>query len=235
MGRVTRAAAVLAGLALGVSACGGNDDSLPAPTTDVSVPPITAGAVVDSDVLRGQLLGPRDVPLGFTQLEDASPGNGPTPQDRSRTDPAECAKVLAPVGDLYGTPAGRGAVHYSSPSFAGIDIDIASYTDGGAAHAFAAAQDLLRDCRHYSGTDADGTAIEYELGGLDQPPAGAASTSFQVRTTSAGMSLYSAATIAVVGSSVVQIAETSPAQVSPDALRDLTAKQIRRLEGVAGP
>ncbi|MFF0455169.1 hypothetical protein [Nocardia africana] len=235
MGRVNRAAVVLAGVVVGVSACGQHDDSLPSLPATATVPPITAPAVTDSGALRARLLTPADLPPGFTQLEDASAGNGQTPPDRSRTDPAECAKVLAPVGDLYSGPSARGAVHYSSPNFASIDIDIASYADGNAAQAFAAAQKLLRDCRGYSGTDADGTSVDYRLGGLDQPKAGSASTSFQVRTTSGGMSLYSAATIAVVGSSVVQIAETSPAQVDPASLQDLTAKQVRRLEGVAGP
>ncbi|NKY86252.1 sensor domain-containing protein [Nocardia veterana] len=235
MGRVRKAAAVLAGVVAGVSACGGHDDGLPALPATVTAPPITSPAVTDSDVLRSLLLGPADVPAGFTPLDDAAPGNGAMPQDRSRTDPARCAKVLAPLGDLHSRPSARGAVHYSSPNFASIDIDIASYADGGAAQAFSAVQQLLHDCRSYSGTDADGTSVDYRVGGLDQPKAGSASTSFQVRTTSDGMSLYSAATVAVVGSSIVQIAETSPAQVDPAALQDLTAKQMRRLQGVAGP
>ncbi|MEU6562195.1 sensor domain-containing protein [Nocardia nova] len=231
-----RTAVLLAGLAIGVSACGSqHQDSLPALATTTAVPPITAPPITDAAVLRALLLGPAEVPAGFTQLDDAAPGNGPTPPDRSHTDPSECAKVLAPVGDLYPGSAARDSVHYSSPNYASIDIDVASYADGGAAQAFSAVQKLLLDCRAYSGTDADGTAIDYRLGGLPQPPAGAASTSFQVRTTSEGMSLYSAATVAVVGSSVVQIAETSPAQIEPAALRDLTDRQIRRLTGATGP
>ena len=235
MGRVRRAAVVLAGVVVGVSACGDHGDSLPALPPTVTVPPITAPVVTDSGALHARLLGPADVPAGFTQIDDAAPGNGPTPPDRSRTDPVECAKVLAPLGDLYPGATARSAVHYSSPNYASIDIDIAGYADGGAAHAFSAVQKLLQDCRDYSGTDADGTALDYHLGGLTQPTAGAASTSFQVRTTSEGMSLYSAATVAVVGSSIVQIAETSPAQVDPAALRDLTDKQIRKLTGATGP
>ncbi|WP_227982974.1 hypothetical protein [Nocardia spumae] len=232
---MTRAAVVLAGVVAGVSACGNHDQSLPALPSTVAAPPITAPAVTDSEVLRALLLGPADMPAGFTQLDDAAPGNGPTPQDRSRTEPAECAKVLAPVADLYAGPTARSAAHYSSPNFASIDIDIASYADGGAAQAFSAVQKLAHACGSYSGTDADGTSVSYRLGGLSQPAAGDASTSFQVRTTSEGMSLYSAATVAVVGSTIVQIAETSPAQVEPNALRDLTDKQIRRMTGATGP
>ncbi|MEV5650071.1 hypothetical protein AB0L57_17645 [Nocardia sp. NPDC052254] len=233
---MNRAAVLLAGIAIGVSACGSqHDDSLPALAAPTSVPPITAPPVTDSAALRALLLGPADVPPSFTQLDDAAPGNGPTPPDRSRTDPVECAKVLAPVGDLYPGSSARGDVHYSSPNYASIDIDIASYADGAAAQAFSAVHKLLNDCRAYSGTDADGTAVDYQLGGLSQPAAGTASTSFQVRTTSEGMSLYSAATVAVVGSSVVQIAETSPAPIDPAALRDLTDRQIRRLAGATGP
>ncbi len=231
-----RAAVLLAGIAIGVSACGSqHEDSLPALASPTSLAPITAPPITDSAALRALLLSPADIPPGFTQLDDASPGNGPTPPDRSRTDPVECAKVLAPVGDLYPGSAGRGDVHYSSPNYASIDIDIASYADGRAAQAFSAVQKLLHDCGSYSGTDADGTAVDYHLGGLPQPTVGTASTSFQVRTTSEGMSLYSAATVAVVGSSVVQIAETSPAQIDPAALRDLTDKQVRRLTGATGP
>lgn len=235
MGRVNRAALVLAGIVAGLSACGSQDDTQPALPAPVSVPPITAPAVTDSDALQAELLGPADVPVGFTELSGTAPGTAPAPPDRSHTDPAQCAKVLAPLADLHDGSTARGAVHYSSPNFASIDIDIAGYSDGGAADAFSAVQKLIRECHSYSGTDADGIPVAYRLSGLEQPTAGAASVSFQVRTTSEGLSLYSAATVAVVGSSVVQVAQTAPSPVDPAALHDLTDTQVRRLKGIAGP
>ncbi|MBO0856103.1 MAG: sensor domain-containing protein [Nocardia sp.] len=226
------------GACAALSGCGdSHHNSLPALGSTVPAPPITAPAITDPEALHAQLLGPADVPPSFTALDDPAPGKGNSSSapDRSHTDPAQCAKVLSPMADLAPGPAAQAAVHYSSPNFASIDIDAASYADGAAARAFAAVQQLARECRDYSGTDADGTAMTYQLGGLSQPTVGNASTSFQVRTTSSGMSLYSAATVAIVGSSVVQIAETSPAAIDPAALRDLTDKQIRRLQGLNGP
>lgn len=236
MGRVKRAGWLLLGVALGASGCGSpHSDSLPGLGPTVAPPRVSAPAVTDSAHLRSMLLTSAELPPGFTRLDDGSPGNGPTPPDRSRTTPAACAKVLAPVGDQFAGASARGAVHYSDPSFASIDIDAASYPNGGAAPAFSAIQGLLGQCGAYSGTDADGTAVDYRLGGLDQPKTADASVSFQVRTTSDGMSLYSAATVAVVGGTVVQIAETAPQPIDPAALRDLTGKQVRRLQGIAGP
>jgi hypothetical protein len=231
-----RSAVVLAGLAVCAAGCGAqHHDSLPPLGSTVAAPPVTAPATTDSAALQALLLTAADLPPGFTQLDDAGAGNGTQPADRSRTDPAACANVLAPVGDQVPGGSAHAAVHYSDPHFAGIDIDITSYPNGAAAQAFSTVQALLHQCRSYSGTDADGTAIDYLVGGLDQPRAGDASASFQVRTTSQGMTLYSAATVAVTGSDVVQIADTAPQPIDPNTLRDLTAKQVRRLQGIAGP
>ncbi|MBF6330138.1 sensor domain-containing protein [Nocardia transvalensis] len=236
MGRVKHAGWLLAGV-VACAGCGSQQqDSLPGFGPAVTPAPVSAPAVTDSAALQARLLTAADLPPGYTRLDDAAPGNGPQqPADRSRTDPASCAKVLAPVGDQASGASARGAVHYSTPDFAGIDIDIASYPNGGAAQAFSTVQNLVRQCGKYSGTDADGTAMDYRTGGLDQPKAGDASTSFQVHTTSEGVTLYTAATVVLVGSSVVQIAESAPTPIDPATLRDLTAKQVMRLQGVLGP
>ncbi|MFI5781528.1 hypothetical protein [Nocardia sp. NPDC051570] len=229
---------LLAGAAMvGAAGCGSaQDDSLPGFGPVATAPAATTPAVTDAAALRARLLTVADLPPGFTQLEDASPGNGPQqPVDRSRTDPPACAKILAPVADQRPGASARAAVHYTAADFSSIDIDIASYPGDGAAQAFSAAQQLLRQCRKYSGTDADGTALSYRAGVLDQPRAGDASASFQVRTTSEGMTLYSVATVAVVGSTVVQVARTATEPVDPAGLRDLTAGQVMRLRGVVGP
>ncbi|RDI65345.1 hypothetical protein DFR76_106215 [Nocardia pseudobrasiliensis] len=237
MGPVKRAGWLLAGVALCAAGCGSSqDDSLPGFGPTATAPPISAPATTDAKGLRSRLLTVADLPPGFTELEDASPGNGvQQPVDRSRTDPPACAKVLAAVSDQAPGFSARAAAHYTNTDFSSIDIDIASYPGSGAAQAFSTVQGLLRQCGKYSGTDADGTATSYRAGGLDQPRAGDASTSFQVRTTSEGMTLYSSATVAVVGSAVVQIARTTTQPVDPAALRDLTAAQIVRLQGFIGP
>ncbi|MCM6773311.1 hypothetical protein NDR87_07490 [Nocardia sp. CDC159] len=230
-----RAGWLLAATAVLTAGCGSDQDSLPE-FGSAATAPRAAAPVIDSVALQSRLLTTADLPPGFTRLEDATPGNGPTqPVDRSRTDPASCAKVLAPVSDQQPGAAGRAAAHFTAPDFTSIDIDAASYPDGVAAQAFSSIQDLLRKCREYSGTDADGTTIGYRTGALDQPQAGDASIAFQVHTTSEGLTLYSAATVAVIGSTVVQIARTATEPIDPAALRELTAKQVMRLQGMAGP
>ncbi|MQY25536.1 hypothetical protein [Nocardia aurantia] len=240
MGRLSRgplvaAVAVPAVLAAG---CGSahHGDALPGLGTAVTVAPPAAPGLTDSVALRAKLLTTADLPPGYTQLEDGPPAkDGPAQPDHSRTEPAACARVLAPVADQLPGASARGAVHYATPDFDSIDIDVASYPNGGAAQAFSVVQSLLRDCGSYDGTDADGTAVHYRLGGLAQPATGDASASFQVRTTSGGMTLYSVATVAVVGSSVVQLADTSPKAIDPAVLHDLVGKQASRLQGLTGP
>jgi hypothetical protein len=223
----------LAALAAG---CGSaHHDSLPELGATVTAPKPTAPAVTDSDALQARLLAVAQLPPGYTQLPDAGPGNGPEQADHSHTDPPACANVLAAVSDQAPGASAHAAVHYSASNFASIDIDAASYPDNGAPQVFSTLQGLLHRCRSYSGTDADGTPIHYQTGGLDQPPAGDACASFQVHTTSGGLTLYSAATIAVVGSTIVQIVETAPQPVSPTTLTDLTAEQVHHLQGTSGP
>ncbi|MFF0490753.1 hypothetical protein ACFYTQ_17175 [Nocardia sp. NPDC004068] len=237
MGRLTRTGWLLLAAAVAAAGCGtAQDDSLPGFGPQVTAKPAATAPATDSAALRARLLTAADLPPGFSELEDGGPGNGAQqPVDRSRTDPAACAKVLSPIADQHTGASARAEAHYSSADFTSVDVDAASYPGDGAAQAFSAVQTLIRQCGKYSGTDADGTEVSYRAGGLDQPSAGDASASFQIRTTSSGMTLYSGATIAVVGGTVVQIARTSTAPVDTAALRGLTMTQVMRLQGVAGP
>jgi hypothetical protein len=233
-------AAVAVAVVLLAAGCGSrHDDSLPPLGAAVTPSPVTGAPLTDSAALQAKLLSVDDMPPGFTELDDASAGspggNSPAPPDRSHTDPADCAKVLDPVNDQVSGSSAHGAVHYSSPDLDSIDIDAAGYPNGAAAQAFSAVQALLRRCSSYSGTDADGTPLSYRVGGLAEPRAGDASVSFQVRTTSQGLTLHSAATVALVGSTVVQIARAGQKPVDPQALRGITAAQVQRLQGIAGP
>ncbi|MBB5917947.1 hypothetical protein BJY24_006859 [Nocardia transvalensis] len=231
-----RVGGLLAGLALCAAGCGSQDHDSTSGLGAVTPPPVTAPAITDSAALQAKLLTVADLPPGYTQLDDGSPGNGGgAAQDHSRTDPAACGKVLAAVTDQVPGASAHGTVNYSTPDFASIDIDAASYPGNGAGQAFSSVQQLLRQCTSYSGTDADGIAVDYKVSGLDQPRTGDASTAFQVHTSSQGMSLYSAAALVLVGSTVVQVAETSPQPVDPGALHNLVAAQVGRLQGVLGP
>ncbi|WP_280364408.1 hypothetical protein [Nocardia wallacei] len=235
MGRLTRAGALLTGAALCAAGCGSQHaDSASNPISAVTPPSITAPAITDSAQLQARLLTVADLPPGYTRLDDGSPGNGATPQDRSRTEPPECAKVLAAVGEQFAGASARGAAGYATADFASVDIDAASYPDNGAAQAFSAVQDLLRRCTAYSGTDADGVAVDYRVSALELPRTGDASVAFQVRTTSEGMTLYSFAALILAGSTVAQLAETAPQPIDSAAFADLTAKQAQRLRGVPG-
>ncbi|BCK57019.1 sensor domain-containing protein [Nocardia wallacei] len=232
MGGLTRAGALLAGAALCAAGCASqHEDSASNQFSTVQPPPVTAPPITDPAQLQTRLLTVADLPPEYTRLDDGAPGNGATPQDTSRTDPPECAKVLAAVGEQYAGASARGAAGYATPDFASIDIDAASYPGNGAAQAFSAMQDLLRRCATYSGTDADGVAVDYRVSGLAQPRTGDASVAFQVQTTSEGLTLHSAAALVLVGSSVVQIAETAPQPIDAAAFADLTAKQAQRLRG----
>ncbi|MQY21266.1 hypothetical protein NRB20_43760 [Nocardia sp. RB20] len=232
---------MLTAAAVFAAGCSSHHDapSLPAVSAATAPATITAAPLTDSATLQGKLLAGADIPPEFEAL-DVGPGtdaNSPpsTSTNRSHTDPADCAKVLDAVSDQVPGASAHGAVHYSAADFDSIDIDAASYPSSAAAKAFTTVQDLLRRCGSYSGTDADGVAISYQVGGLDEPRAGDASVSFQVRTSSQGLTLYSAATVALVGSTVVQVARAGQKPVDPAALRTLTGTQIQRLQGISGP
>ncbi|MEC3920045.1 hypothetical protein [Nocardia sp. CDC160] len=236
MGSVTRLALLAGALALTVTACGNKDSAPPLPSLGPTVTPKTPGTAapaLDQYTLRSDLLDVSQLPAGFTALDDPPPGN--TGGAGAKTDPAPCAKVLAEIGTQAPGAVAQVAAQFAGSNFASVDIDAASYANGGAAQAFSTAQGLLAGCTKYSGKDADNTKVDFRLGGLNQPQAGDGSTSFQVRTTSDGMTLYTDVTIVLVGSTVVQIAYSDSKEPDPQQLSAMTAAQVRKLQGAAGP
>ncbi|MGW4327156.1 hypothetical protein ACWEKR_14820 [Nocardia sp. NPDC004573] len=241
MGRVNRAYGlpiVVASVAVAVG-CGSSGSAEKAPELSplgpaVTAAPVTSAPETDSGVLAARLLGDADLPPGFTALPPRS-DLGTTPAGASATNPAECAKILSPLGAQYPGALARAATQYAGPNFSSIDIDAASYPQEALAGAFSAVQETLRRCTRYSGDDATDIAVDYRIGGLARPATGAAATAFQVRATSEGLTLGSSVAIVQVGSTLLQVAVTAPEAVDPGVLGALTAAQVRRLQGVAGP
>ncbi|WP_405135858.1 hypothetical protein [Nocardia sp. NBC_01388] len=231
-----RTALVLLLSTVAVSACGSHDSAAPAlPTLGPTVQPkaTVAPAIPDVITLRAQLLDVPQLPSGYSSLGDPAPGS--TTGAGARTTPAQCAKVLAPIAEQAPNAVTRAAAQYGGPDFDSIDIDSAAYANDGAAQAFSAAQTLLRQCGTYSSTDTDGSKVQFQVGGLNQPTAGDGSFGFRVHTTSQGLTLYTAVSITVVGSTVVQLAMSGTNEPDPQQLSALTDAQVHKLRGDAGP
>ncbi|WP_253815774.1 hypothetical protein [Nocardia amikacinitolerans] len=240
MGGVKRGLLLAVVSAAVVAGCGSEREEPSAPDLPPLGPTVEAASVTgppltDPAELARRLLGPADLP-GMTPVLDArTPGQAQTAGPTAQTRPAHCAQVLLPLAEQGTEPLTWNTVAYNGPSFSSIDIDAASYAPEKLSDAFSAVQRTLRECTEYSGNDADGTSIEYRLGGLAQPSVGDASTAFQLRTSSAGFTLVSVASIVQVGSVLAQVTITAPESVEPAALTELTADQVDRLRGVAGP
>jgi hypothetical protein len=200
----------------------------------VAAVPVTAAPETDSARLGARLLGDADLPSGFTALPPRA-ASGSASTGTSATNPAECARVLTPLGAQYSGALAQAATQYAGPNFSSIDIDAASYPADSLPVAFSAVQETLRRCTRYSGDDATDIAVDYRIGGLAQPPVGDAAGAFQVRATSEGLALGSSVAIVQVGSTLLQVAVTAPEAVDPAVLSALTAAQVRRLQGSAGP
>ncbi|MEV6326027.1 hypothetical protein AB0M45_33400 [Nocardia sp. NPDC051787] len=233
-GLLTAAASVVLAAGCGAPEPAAESPELPPLGPIVAATPVTVAPETDSDRLRDRLLGDADLPSGFTALPPRADA-GMAPTDASPTNPAECAKVLTPLGAQQPGALAQASTQYAGPNFSSIDIDAASYQQDALTGAFSAVQEMLRRCAHYSGADATDIAVEYRIGGLAQPAAGHAAAAFQVRTTSEGLTLGSSVAIVQVGSTLVQVAVTAPEAVDPGVLSALTAAQVRRLNGVAGP
>ncbi|MFD1813023.1 sensor domain-containing protein [Rhodococcus gannanensis] len=226
--KATRATAALPLLALPLlTACvGDGEDTAPSSAlTTVAAPTATTASSLDDAGLRSALLDVADLPVGFAPVADPVDDLGLPPaaetseSDRSSTDPAACADVLAPIADQSPGATARATSRFSGPDFTSIDTDAAAYPD--AAAAFTAVQTTLTACSEYSGTDADGVDVTYRLGGLDQAPVGDASTAFRLTTTSEGFTMVSDTVIAVVGGVVVQVTATGQDPIDPAVLSDL--------------
>ncbi|GAA5058962.1 hypothetical protein GCM10023318_38900 [Nocardia callitridis] len=224
-----------------VAGCGGSDSGQP-PAEQPELPPlgpvvaaapVTGAPITDRGRLDALLLGPDVLPPNFTALpprNDGQQGTGAAAGE-APTDPAECAAVLTPVGTQHAGALTQSSAQYEGPNFASIDIDAASFANDVAAQAFTGVQEVLRRCARYSSTDSSQAGIDYRVGGLAQPPAGDASAAFQVRTTSDGLTLESSVALVQVGSTLAQVSVTAPESVDPGVLTDLTAAQVRELQG----
>ncbi|MGW4847419.1 hypothetical protein [Nocardia brasiliensis] len=204
--------------------------------------PVVGEPIANSDTLRNQLLTLADMPPNFTVQRPAAleaPAN-PSPSPVESVDPPECAAVSNPLGVQRPGALARAAVHYMGRSYTDIYIDAASYPNDAVAAAFSEVQALLRRCTHYVGqhVGARGTDIadDYRVGGLAQPPAGDASVAFQAvySNSNGSQSRYSAA-IVQVGSTLMQLwVDARLVRERPALLSDLTAAQVRRLQGGPG-
>lgn len=239
-GRAAGLAAGLAALPL-LAGCGADTPaSAPAPLHTVAPPTgqrTAAGpANLDDAGLRAALLTVADLPVGFAALPDpvadlglppaAAAESGP---DRADTDPQACAAVLAPIARQAPGAVAAATARFAGPGFTSVDTDAAAYRDAGAAHAFTAVQQTLAGCTDYSGTDADGVAVQYLLGGLDQPTVGDASVAVRLETRSEGITVTSDAVLAVVGGTLVQVTATGTEPIDAGVLTGLARTAVDRL------
>lgn len=226
----------LLAVAPALGACGSDDpDAALPPVTTVAAPGATATTAVDQAGLPHALLGVGDLPAGFAALPDPVADLGlpaaaqDSESDRSSTDPQKCSGVLAPIADQVPGATARGVARFTGPDFSSIDTDAAAYAESGAAQVFTTVQDTLAACRDYSGTDADGVAVHYRLGGLDQPAVGDASVAVRLETSSEGFTMTSDTVIAVVGAAVVQVTATGQQPIEPAVLTDLARTAVDKL------
>ena len=267
MGRLTlvgAAVALLCGVAVcgvavcAIAGCGSSSPDSSGSSAGPSLAPVgpvvaapdppTEPPFVDADRLRAALLDPTDLPAGFAELADPEQLGMPSSPDddapdRSSTSPAECVDVLAPIGDQAPGSLAAAIVRYGGPGFSSVDADAASYSEAAVGHVFGAVQELLARCESYSGTDADGVAVAYRVGGLDlagvagdeSNTVGDASTSVRVVTTSEGFMLVSDVVIGVVGSTVFAVSATRDTPFDPAFVTELGRVQAERLRGTLGP
>ncbi|MEV0360610.1 hypothetical protein AB0H71_31595 [Nocardia sp. NPDC050697] len=231
--------------ALAVLVLAGCGDDEPAPASAGGLPsfgaPVTAAPVTGTGPagpaeLLNRLLSSTDLPGSFTPLPPRDPGTGAT---ADATDPAACVAVLTPIAAQAPGARADAAVQYAGPDFSSIDIDAAAYPADGVASALAAVQRTLRDCVTFADAtppeSADDPRITYEVAPFDQPAAGDSSTAYQVLVRADELTLHSAVALVQVGDTLTQIAVTAPESVQPEVLSALTAQQVRRLRGIAGP
>lgn len=238
--------AVLGGIVVACTACSGTSAEEPttraasAPSGVVAAPdPLLGSPITDSAVLQSAMISPAQLPNGYTVIPDPvrDLGLDPAPDydapDRSGTDPARCASVVAPVSQQLTGSAATADVRYSGPEFSSIDEDAASYTGRGASDAFAAVQATFAECGSYTGTDADGVAVDYTLESSTSARAvGDASVSVRLRTESSGFTLVSDVVVAVVDSTVVQIVATAQDGFDDDTLTALANTAVDTVRGV---
>nr|WP_246045017.1 sensor domain-containing protein [Rhodococcus oryzae] len=241
--RVLACAAAALPLLAGCGGSGGEEASSslpPLPAQVTASATAGAGPITDPARLKAALLTTADLPAGFAPLADPVQDLGlpPAPEydaaDRSSTDPQACAAVLREVADQVPGSTARAVARYGGPDFTSVDIDAASYPDGGAAGALARVQETLSGCTEYRGTDADGFEVQYRVGGLEQPAVGDASVAVRLLTSSDGVTMTSDVIIAQVGSTLVQLVASGQQPIGQDLLARLARTAADRV-GAAAP
>ncbi|GGK65744.1 sensor domain-containing protein [Nocardia camponoti] len=215
-------------------ACGSNDE--PSFGATVSAAKGT-GAVLDSTQLTARMLGGSDLPGDFTAMPPRSTDASTSPVPESAlTNPADCARLLTTIAKQWPGASGTASVQFAGPSYATIDVDMASYQDAALTPAFDALQAQPRRCGKYSSEDA-GVAVDYRTEPLTLPTLptlptlGDASTAFVVTAKSDDMTLTSSAALAQVGNTLVQVVVTAPESIDPGVLSDVMGAQVRKLRG----
>lgn len=215
-----------------------------APSALVPAPdPLRGPPISDSSTLAAALLEGDDLPSGFVTIPDPvrDLGLDPAPEydspDRSSTDPAPCAAVLAPVSAQLDTPAGAGlsdaVARFSGPNFSSVDEDAASYAGTAAAEVFEGIQQTWAGCSSFSGTDADGVVVDYSVAGRQQSSVGDASASIRLTTESEGFTLVSDVVLAVVDATVVQVVVSDQSGLEPDTVSAVATKAVDRIRAAS--
>ncbi|MCJ0903737.1 sensor domain-containing protein [Rhodococcus sp. ARC_M6] len=230
-----------------VSGCGSDtaepSSAIASAVPEVSLVPFTpaesgdlSGTPLDKETLQRTVLTLSDLPADFDIVPDPvedlglAPAPSTSDSDKSTTDPAACAAVLAPISTQIPGSVASITKTFAGPDFTSIDQDSASFTDGAtAATAFRTMQDILAGCAEYSGTDADGTTVSYRVGAGHQPSVGDASFSYRIITTSEGFTLVADVVVAAVGTTLTQLSATAPTPIAPDVLGSMAVTAAQRL------
>ncbi|OYD70812.1 sensor domain-containing protein [Rhodococcus sp. OK302] len=232
-------------LVLSGCSSGASSDSATAtsPAPEVSLVPITpieatnlGGTPLDKATLQRAALTLSDLPADFDIVPDPvedlglAPAPSTSDSDKSTTDPAACAAVLAPISTQIPGSVASITKMFAGPDFTSIDQDSASFADGtAAATAFRTMQETLAGCAEYSGTDADGMTVSYRVGAAHQPSVGDASFSYRIITTSEGFTLVADVVVAAVGTTLTQLSATAPTPIAPDVLGSMAVTAAQRL------
>lgn len=202
--------------------------------TTVAAPPVGAGTPPTDDQLAAALLTRTDLPVGFEPSPTLADFGLPEPEgpDLGSTDPATCAAVLAPVATQVAGASGSAEASFTGGDFQTVDQTIAGYAPDAIPAAFDTIQATLLDCPQFTGTDADGVAVDYRVSAgpqlADLPEAADAVLTFRLSTSSEGITLTTDAVVAAVGTSILQIGAGGLEPIGDDVLSAITAIAVER-------
>ncbi|WP_260684185.1 sensor domain-containing protein [Rhodococcus sp. KBS0724] len=207
-----------------------------APFSAAPVPTALTGTPLDKVALAQTVLTLSELPADFDIVPDPvedlglAPAPATSESDKSSTDPAACAAVLAPIATQVPGSVSSISKMFTGPDFTSIDQDSASFADGAAAAAaFETMQQTVTSCSQFTGTDADGINITYQVGAGYQPTVGDASFSYRIMTASEGFTLVADVVVAAAGSNLTQISATAPTPIAPEVLGSMAGTAVERL------